>query len=87
MSEKLGPIVFGQSSGTVFLGKEIHEQRNYSEKVAADIDYEVEKFLNNALKTATETINKNKSKLEKIAKKLIEVETIEKEEFEKLMGN
>lgn len=85
MSEKLGPIVFGQHSGTVFLGKEIHEQRNYSEKVAADIDHEVEKFLNNALKTATETINKNRGKLDKIANRLIEVETIEKEEFEELM--
>ena len=86
MSEKIGPIVFGQHSGTVFLGKEIHEQRNYSEKVAADIDYEVEKFLNNALKTATETINKNKSKLDKIANRLIEAETIEREEFEELMS-
>ncbi|MCK5084876.1 MAG: ATP-dependent zinc metalloprotease FtsH [Candidatus Pacebacteria bacterium] len=85
MSEKIGPIVFGQHSGTVFLGKEIHEQRNYSEEVAADIDHEVERFLNDALKTATETINKNKGKLDKIAKRLIEVETIEKEEFEKLM--
>ncbi len=87
MSEKLGPIVFGQHSDTVFLGKEIHEQRNYSEKVAADIDYEVEQFLNNALETAIETINKNKDKLNKIANKLIEVETIEREEFEKLMKN
>ena len=85
MSEKIGPIVFGQHSDTVFLGKEIHEQRNYSEKVAAEIDHEVESFLNNALKTATDTINENRDKLNKIANKLIEVETIEKEEFEKLM--
>ena len=87
MSEKIGPIVFGQHSGTVFLGKEIHEQRNYSERVAADIDYEVEKFLNDALKTATDVINKNKDKLDKIANRLVEVETIEREEFEELMGN
>ncbi|MCK5466164.1 ATP-dependent zinc metalloprotease FtsH [Candidatus Parcubacteria bacterium] len=85
MSEKLGPIVFGQHSDTVFLGKEIHEQRNYSEQVAADIDHEVERFINDALKTAIEVINKNKDKLDKIANKLIEIETIEKEEFEKLM--
>ncbi|MCK4592617.1 ATP-dependent zinc metalloprotease FtsH [Candidatus Parcubacteria bacterium] len=87
MSEKLGPIVFGQHSDMVFLGKEIHERRNYSEKVAADIDHEVEKFLNNALKTATDTINKNRDKLDKIASRLIKVETIEKEEFEELMKN
>jgi cell division protease FtsH len=85
MSEKLGPIVFGQHSDMVFLGKEIHERRNYSEQVAADIDHEVERFMNDALKTATEVINKNKDKY-KIANKLIEVETIEKEEFEKLMS-
>jgi len=85
MSEKLGPIVFGQHSDTVFLGKEIHEQRNYSEQIAADIDHEVERFINDALKTAVEVINKNKDKLDKIANKLIEIETIEKEEFEKLM--
>ena len=85
MSEKLGPIVFGQHSDTVFLGKEIHEQRNYSEQVAADIDHEVGRFMNNALETAIEVINKNKDKLDKIANKLMEAETIEKEEFEKLM--
>ncbi|MDP2788551.1 MAG: cell division protein FtsH, partial [bacterium] len=85
MSEKLGPIVFGQHSDLVFLGKEIHEQRNYSEKIAAEIDSEVEKFINDALKTATDTISKNRSKLNKVAERLIEVETIEKEEFEGLM--
>jgi cell division protease FtsH len=85
MSEKLGPIVFGQRSDLVFLGKEIHEQRNYSEQIAADIDHEVEKFINDALKTATEIIRKDKNKLNKIAERLIKVETIEKEEFEKMM--
>ncbi len=87
MSEKLGPIVFGQHSDMVFLGKEIHEQRNYSEQVAADIDHEITRFMNDALETATEVINKNKNKLEAIASKLMEIETIEKEEFEKLMEN
>lgn len=85
MSDKLGPIVFGSQSDMVFLGKEIHEQRNYSEKIAAEIDREVEKFINSALKTATATINENREKLDKIAEKLIEAETIEKEEFERLM--
>ena len=85
MSEKLGPIVFGQHSDMVFLGKEIHERRNYSEQVAADIDHEIGRFMNDALKTALELINKNKNKLDKIANRLIEVETIEKEEFEELM--
>ena len=87
MSEKIGPVVFGQHSETVFLGKEIHEQRNYSEKVAADIDFEVDRIVKEALKRSIELIEENRGKLDKIAKKLIETETIEKEEFEKLMDS
>lgn len=85
MSEKLGPIAFGEHSDMIFLGREIHEQRNYSERVAADIDGEVKNFINNALVSAIKIINENRKKLDKIAEKLIEVETIEKEKFEELM--
>lgn len=85
MSEKLGPIAFGERSDMIFLGREIHEQRNYSERVAADIDSEVKNFIDNALVSATKIINENRKKLDKIAEKLIEVETIEKEKFEELM--
>jgi len=85
MSEKLGPIVFGQHADLVFLGKEIHEQRNYSDQIAADIDHEVERFISNALQTAEDIIRKNKDKLDKIASMLIKTETIEREEFEELM--
>lgn len=85
MSDKLGPVAFGQQSDMVFLGKEIHEQRNYSEQKAAEIDNEVELFISNALKTAKKVIEENKAKLDKIANRLIEVETIEKEEFEEMM--
>ncbi|MDP2741456.1 MAG: ATP-dependent zinc metalloprotease FtsH [bacterium] len=82
----LGPISFGEKEELVFLGKEISEQRNYSEKIASKIDDEVEKFIKNAEKSATEIIIKRKELLEKIAKTLIEKETIEREEFEKLMN-
>ncbi|MEA1937181.1 MAG: ATP-dependent zinc metalloprotease FtsH [Patescibacteria group bacterium] len=85
MSEKLGPIAFGQHSDTVFLGKELHEQRSYSEQTATDIDHEMEKFIGNAFQTAEEIIEKKRDKLDKIANRLIEVETIEREEFEELM--
>lgn len=85
MSEKMGPVVFGEESETVFLGKEIHEQRNYSEKIAAEIDTEIEGFINQAFKTATEILQKNMNKLEKITARLMEIEVIEKEEFEALM--
>ena len=82
---RLGPISFGEKEELVFLGKEISEQRNYSEKVAAKIDKEVEKFLKNAENEAKKILIKRRSLLDKIAKTLIEKETIEREEFEKLV--
>ena len=82
----LGPISFGEKEELVFLGKEISEQRNYSEEIAAQIDKEVEKFIRNAEKEATRILNKRRKLLSKIAKTLIEKETIEKEEFESLIG-
>jgi len=85
MSEKMGPVVFGEQSETVFLGKEIHEQRNYSEKVAAQIDTEIELFIAQAYQKATEVIQENREKLEKVTNRLMEIEVIEKEEFEALM--
>ena len=85
MSEKLGPVAFGQHSDMVFLGKEIHDQRNYSEQTAANIDSEIERFIDNALQTAEKLIGENKNKLDKIANRLLQVEMIEREEFEKLM--
>lgn len=82
----LGPIVFGDKDELVFLGKEISEQRNYSEAVAAKIDKEVEQIIRAAEKSAQQIVANKKSLLEKIAKTLIEKETIEREEFEKLIG-
>jgi len=83
----LGPVSFGEKEELVFLGKEISEQRNYSEKVAALIDKEVELFIKNAEKQANDVLSKKKKLLEKIAKTLIEKETIEREEFETLIKN
>jgi cell division protease FtsH len=85
MSEKIGPITFGDNEELIFLGKEIAESKNYSEKIAAQIDDEVEKFIKNAQKTTEKILKQKKTKLTQIAKQLIEKETIEKEEFEKLM--
>ena len=83
----LGPISFGDKEEMVFLGKEISEQRNYSEAVATKIDKEIEGILRGAEKKAAEIVARKKDMLEKIAKTLIEKETIEREEFEKIMGN
>lgn len=85
MSERLGPMTFGHKEELVFLGKEIHESRNYSETVAFEIDKEVRKMIFDAYRTAQRVIRENKHKLDKIAKVLIEKETLEKEEFEALM--
>ncbi|MDP2909545.1 MAG: ATP-dependent zinc metalloprotease FtsH [bacterium] len=81
----LGPIAFGEKEELVFLGKEIGEERNYSEKVAARIDEELEQFIRNAELQAEKVLNKRRKMLDKIAEVLIKEETIEREEFEKIM--
>jgi cell division protease FtsH len=81
----LGPIAFGEKEEMIFLGKEISEQRNYSEKVAEKIDEEIDIIIKGAQKQAEVILLKNKPLLEKVAKRLIEKEIIEREEFEKLI--
>ena len=82
----MGLIAFGEKEELVFLGKEISEQRNYSEKIAERIDEEVDIIIKGAQKQAEVILIKHKNLLEKVAKDLIEKETIESEEFEKLIG-
>ena len=77
MSEKLGPRTFGKREELVFLGKEISEQRDYSEGVAATIDEEVRGLIDNAYKNAFRIIESNRDKLEQLAQYLIQNETIE----------
>ena len=86
MSEKLGPMTFGQKEELIFLGREIAEQKDYSEKVAARIDKEVSDLINQAQKTAQSIISEHKEKLNKLAKTLIKKETIERKELEKILG-
>ena len=83
----LGLIAFGEKDELVFLGKEISEQRNYSEKIAERIDEEVDMIIKEAQKKAEIILIKRRPLLEKVAKDLIEKETIEREEFEKLISN
>lgn len=85
MSEDVGPIAFGQQSDTVFLGREISEQRNYSEQTAQKIDLEVSKIMKAAYERATDCLNKHRATLDSIAKKLIEQETLEQEEFAEIV--
>ncbi|MFH0776367.1 MAG: ATP-dependent zinc metalloprotease FtsH [Patescibacteria group bacterium] len=86
MSEKLGPVIFGSSHGSVFLGKDLMHERDYSEQMASQIDGEVRKIVETAYQTAKNILFKNKAKLKKIAEKLLEVETLDSTDFEKLFG-
>lgn len=85
MSPKMGPVVFGDQDELIFLGKEIAEQRNYSETIAYKIDQEVMKFVKDAYKTAIKIIKQKKGKLRQIAEELIKKEKLERKEFEALM--
>lgn len=86
MSEKLGPRTYGESEDMIFLGKEIHESKDYSDKTAEDIDHEVLNLLNGALKTAQDIMHKYRGKIDKIVDVLLDKEVIEKERFEEIVG-
>ena len=79
MSQLLGPRAFGRKEELVFLGREISEQRNYSEKVAMEIDQEVQRLINEAYQTAKDILREKRAKLNHIAQELIAKETIEGE--------
>ncbi len=85
MSE-LGPQVFGESEEMVFLGRDLHETRNYSENTAQRIDEAVSKLVHGAMETARGIITSKKVELDKIANALLVKETLEKEAFEELLG-
>jgi len=84
MSDKLGPRTFGKKEELVFLGREISEQRNYSDKVAEQIDEEVHNLIEFNYQRARDILNAKRKKLDEIAEKLINEETIEGDELEKL---
>ena len=84
MSEKLGPRTFGKNEELVFLGRQISEQRDYSDSVAETIDSEVKKLIDEAHQKAINLVTDHKAKLTELSKYLIENETIEDEELTKL---
>lgn len=86
MSDKLKNRFFGDGEGSVFLGRSMGEGKNYSEEMAAVIDNEVAKLINEASKKAEDTIRKNRKKLDLIATTLIEKETLEGPAFAKLFA-
>jgi cell division protease FtsH len=86
MSDELGPLVYGQKDELVFLGREISEQRDYSESVAETIDDEVRRLVHEAHERARAILIDYRVQLDAIAQRLIDIETLEREEFEALFS-
>ena len=84
MSTELGSMVYGQKEELIFLGREISEQRDYSEAIATQIDKEVRKLVDEAYDQAFGILKKYREQLDAIANKLLEVESLNREEFEKI---
>jgi cell division protease FtsH len=84
MSEKLGPRTFGQRQELVFLGREISEQRDYSDKIAQEIDEEVHSIIQRAYSTAKTVLTANKQKLKQLAEELIAHETLDEPELNRI---
>jgi cell division protease FtsH len=86
MSDQLGPITFGEKTELVFLGRELSEQRNYSERVARLIDEEVRNLVSESYHRARQVLVDHLDRLHAVAQRLLEVETLEAEEFAALVA-
>ena len=86
MSEKIGPISFGQDNDEVFLGKEFGHVRNYSEQVAAQIDEEVERIISEAYERTEKILTEHIDKLHSLASVLLKKDKVEKDEFLRIMS-
>ncbi|MDR5675996.1 MAG: ATP-dependent zinc metalloprotease FtsH [Armatimonadota bacterium] len=86
MSEKLGPMSLGKRHGPVFLGRDLVESRNYSEEVAYEIDKEVRRIIDECYGRARQILEANRDKLEVIARALLEKESLDAEELERLLA-
>ena len=84
MSDKLGTINFGSEENEIFVGRDLGKGKGYSEKTAADIDEEIERFISKAYEKARKLLSENMDKLIRVSDALLEKETISGEEFEKI---
>ena len=85
MSDTLGPLTLGRRHKEVFLGKDIAEDRNYSEEVAYSIDKEVRSIIDNAYEQARAIVNTHREKLDTLASVLLEKEVLEREEIDRIL--
>ena len=86
MSEKLGPLQYGQKEEPIFIGKEIARHKDYSEKTSEMIDEEVKNIVESSYKRATKILREHKKILDKLAKRLLEKEVLDRKEIEKIVG-
>jgi len=84
MSGEMGLMTYGQKEELIFLGREISEQRDYSEAIAEKIDAEVRRIVDDSYKLTRKLLVKYRAELDRVAQKLLEVETLTRDEFEKL---
>ena len=84
MSDKLGPIMFGSEHDEIFIGKDFAQYRNFSENVAAQIDGEIKRIIEEAYKRCQSLIEENINKLHRIAEVLLEKEKLDADEFEEV---
>ena len=86
MSEKMGNLTYGKSEEHVFMGRDFGHNRDFSEEIAADIDKEVKKIVDERYEMAKELLSSNRDMLEFISKALLDRETLDEKEFDELMS-
>ncbi len=86
MSEKLGPLLYGQKEEPIFIGKEIARHKDYSEMTSQYIDEEIKEIVKAAFQRAFDILTKNKNTLDKLAKRLLEKEVLDRKEIEEIVG-
>ncbi|WP_062350114.1 ATP-dependent zinc metalloprotease FtsH [Bacillus kwashiorkori] len=84
MSDKLGPLQFGQAQGQVFLGRDLHNEQNYSDAIAYEIDLEIQRIIKDCYEKAKNILTEKRDKLETIAKALLDVETLDAKQIRHL---
>jgi len=86
MSEKLGPRTYGEQEDMIFLGREIHENRDYSDDKAVVIDEEIDSLIAAGLATAKKLVSDHRDAMDRIGEKLLKQETLERKEFQETIG-
>lgn len=87
MSDKLGPLQFGQAQGQVFLGRDINNEQNYSDAIAYEIDLEIQRIIKESYARCKQILTENRDKLDLIATTLLEVETLDADQIKYLIDN